>query len=324
MIKKKNSEAQLEEANYITVIKRLSGNLPTAYLFIAIILILLPSTPYSPFNEKINQLLEKIGFVAMTSGVFASVLKSIQFTGVFREELNKVISGSALLKNRKDLPDLWKKISKIIYSEKFPEINETLEDRILDTYFPTTKNHYNEDVVASIIIHELTDDFVIHYTQTIQYVSVLSSNGEASEFNFTSTLTDDENVEEMTRLISLKIDEEELQNKIVPIENTGEGLITYSITVPLIGKDRFSILHKMERRYSLKAENYKLLRFNTLTKNVDVTISFPPEIEVSFFGVGIITEFETVHEGIPNCISKRHRNDLILPKQGFGLSFNKK
>ncbi|WP_156169707.1 hypothetical protein [Sphingobacterium sp. IITKGP-BTPF85] len=110
-------------------------NLTIIYLLLAVIFILFPNTSYSPFSEKWNEILQKIGFISLTSGIFAGVLKSIQFTGLFQEELQKIVSGSEFLKNRKDLQDLWKEISKIIYSKKFPEISEELEDTILNSYF---------------------------------------------------------------------------------------------------------------------------------------------------------------------------------------------
>ncbi|KKX48754.1 hypothetical protein L950_0219440 [Sphingobacterium sp. IITKGP-BTPF85] len=126
------TQLQLLSIRYMTWIKK---NLTIIYLLLAVIFILFPNTSYSPFSEKWNEILQKIGFISLTSGIFAGVLKSIQFTGLFQEELQKIVSGSEFLKNRKDLQDLWKEISKIIYSKKFPEISEELEDTILNSYF---------------------------------------------------------------------------------------------------------------------------------------------------------------------------------------------
>ena len=160
----------IKEDDYLTQIKKwFKRNLTWVYFTIAIVFILFPNTNYSPFTDSWNNLIEKIGFIGLTSGVFASVLKSIQFTGLFKEELTKIISGTEFLNNRKDLPELWKKISKSIYDQKFPEISDLLEDRILTTYFPMNNNHYNEDFIVSIVIHDISDDFIINYTQTVEY-----------------------------------------------------------------------------------------------------------------------------------------------------------
>ena len=42
-------------------------------------------------NQWWNNILEKTGIAILSSGVFASVLKSIQFTGIFKDELSKVM-----------------------------------------------------------------------------------------------------------------------------------------------------------------------------------------------------------------------------------------
>tara|TARA_R110002072_G_scaffold300962_1_gene479312 strand:+ start:2171 stop:3130 length:960 start_codon:yes stop_codon:yes gene_type:complete len=315
----------LPEDDNITKIKKwFKRNLTWVYFTVAIIFILFPNTSYSPFNEYWNNLLQKIGFVGLTSGVFASVLKSIQFTGLFQEELTKIISGNEFLNNRKDLPDLWKKISKSIYAEKFPEISDLLQDRILETYFPMDTHHYNEDLIVSIVIHEIDKDFIINYTQTIEYNAILDSEKNQSNIVYTDTITDDKGVEEKNELLSFKIDGTEVDLDKCREVKREDGKIKYIHKVPITGKKKFKIFLKVKNTYSLKGENVKLLRFNTITKNVDLTVSHNKDIDVSFFNVGLVNDFEPIHTDIENTLSRRHRDDLILPRQGFGLSFNKK
>ena len=234
----------MEDKTKDTILKWIKNNITYIYFTLAIIFILYSNSTFSCFSVEWNKVIEKIGFISLTSGVFAGVLKSIQFTGLFKEELNKVISGSELLNNRKDLPELWKKISKIIYTQKFPEISDMIEDRILESYLQTKKNHYNEDIIISINIHELTDDLVISYCQTMEYTAILDSENNQSFFNFTSSLTDDKDLEEINRLISLQIDGKELKDSIIPEKTQTADKSTYSITLPLKGQKKFKILYK--------------------------------------------------------------------------------
>lgn len=314
----------IKEDNDFTKIKKwFKRNLTWVYFTIAIIFILFPSTSYSPFTVYWNNLIQKIGFVGLTSGVFASVLKSIQFTGLFKEELTKIISGTEFLNNRKDLPDLWKKISKSIYDQKFPEISDLLEDRILTTYFPMDTNHYNEDFVVSIVIHDINDDFIINYTQTIEYNAILDSENNISTIGYTETITDDKDVDEKNELLSFKVDGMEVDLDKCREVKKEDGYIKHIHNVQISGKKKFKIFLKVKNTYSLKEENFKLLRFNTITRNIDVTVSYNNDIEVSFFNIGLVNNFKPIHTDIKNTLSRRHRDDLILPKQGFGLSFNK-
>lgn len=110
---------------------------------------------------------EKMGLTILSSGVFAVILKSFQFTGLFREEIEKVILSSKFLEKRNDLPELWKLISSQIYKQKFPEINEDLQSIILDEYFPVSHKVYYENMIFTINIDEITADNVIKFTQTV-------------------------------------------------------------------------------------------------------------------------------------------------------------
>jgi len=300
-------------------------NLTWIYFVIAIVCIFWANSIFAPDNLNTCKLIEKIGFVALTSGVFAGVLKSIQFTGLFREELHKVISGTEFLNNRKDLPDLWKKITKVIYSDKFPELSDVIENLILSNYLPTVKNHYNEDVVVSIIVDDLSDDLTIEYTQTIEYFAVLDPENNNSSVAFSNNITDDPSVIEKNELITFTIDGDEYKENGNIIDDIEEGKKRFKIEVPISGKKRFKVSFTTKHKYSLKGENYKLLRFNTITKNVDVTVSFDEnKMQVSFFNIGLVNEFIPIHKNLKNQISRRHRDDIILPRQGFGLTFNKK
>ena len=52
-------------------------------------MIILYLSSWDVFNAYIKYILEKIGLAVLSSGVFALVLKSIQFTGIFKEENSK-------------------------------------------------------------------------------------------------------------------------------------------------------------------------------------------------------------------------------------------
>jgi len=293
------------------------------FSFISMLLILVPATNWFCIHPDIASLIQKIGFVALTSGVFAVVLKSIQFTGVFREELEKVMLSTEFLKNRKDLHKLWKDVSNQIYSNKFPKIAELIHNQILETYMPA-ESHYNEDVVVTIIINELTDDMVVHYTETMEHYAVLESAKKGSTYKFKSKLSDDLGLEEINELVSLQINGIELANTLPRREETINGFKQYTVTSPLIGSEKIKVLKKIEQKHSLKGENYKIINFGCIIKNIDILISYPEDVQVSFFPIGIIKDFEDTNRDMKNCISKRLRDSLIYPMQGFGISFNKK
>lgn len=128
-------------------------------------------------SDEINLSLNKAAFAIFSSGVFAVVLKSIQFTGIFKEEISSVMLTPKFVENRKDLHVLWGNISKALYRQKFPLISEAIQKRILETYFPTKQEYYFKKFNTTINISEISSDFVIKYTQ-IDDIIIIPEKGK--------------------------------------------------------------------------------------------------------------------------------------------------
>ncbi|MCZ8330739.1 MAG: hypothetical protein O9282_05465 [Flavobacterium sp.] len=311
----------MEESNWVKFKKWIYKYLGWIFMVLSLSLLLLSFSEIIP-SLKINQLIEKLAFALLSSGVFAVVLKSIQFTGLFKEEIEKVILGTNFIKNRRDLPELWRAISKEIYKRKFPNISEELENRILGTYFPTNSDYYYEDYVVTINIEELNDDFEVTYTQTCKYNVILDQDIDSTNLTLKTSI---KQLDGLTGIINdlefFKINGVDATPK--EDDDTLDDDTAKKFTIPLEGKGPFKIHSKFRRKYSLKTENYKLFRMNTFTKNMDVSISYPDNVCVSFFNIGNVNFFEKQHTEIKNQISRSHKNDVLLPYQGFGMSFEK-
>src|SRR5690554_6681751 len=105
------------------------------WMFLVLSLILLVANKTYWTNSEYHSLIEKIGMTILTSGVFATLLKSFQFTGLFQQEIRKVMLGTEFIDNRKDIIPLWKKVSKGLNINRFLDIVDKLEIYILKTYF---------------------------------------------------------------------------------------------------------------------------------------------------------------------------------------------
>lgn len=274
------------------------------------------------FVIKVNTGLEKVGLTILTSGVFAAVLKSFQFIGVFKKEIENVILDSSFLTKRSDLDDLWKKISKIIYNKKFPEISDDLESIILNSYFPTNHEYYYEDAIITINVEELDVNDNIKYTQTIKFKVVLAENIDEISMvqNYTVDKIDNVAVSNSERIF-YKIDGVDNMDKMEVIETETDFKIQRDCTLKISGKKSFILEIKEKRQYCIKNDNVKLFRVNSITKEMDVSISYPDNVHITFFNVGVIKRFEPKHIENKNTICRIHKNGLILPHQGFGLTF---
>lgn len=312
----------MDESNYKKFQRWMFSNMVWILLVTALLLMLITYLDLVK-NQKLIDILEKASLAILSSGIFAAVLKSIQFTGLFKEEIEKVILGTDFVKNRRDLPQLWKTISKTIYKKKFPKISEDLENRILDTYFPTNEDFYYEDYVVTINIEEINSDFEIVYTQTCKYKVVLDNDVDQIELSLETSISQEEDTSEIiNELQFFKIDDKDANVK--EDESTRDNPKISKYIIPIKGNGPFSIHSKYKRRYSLKNENYKLFRLKRFTKNMEVVIKYPDNVCVSFFNIGLVNKFQQQHVEISNQISRSHKNDVILPHQGFGMSFELK
>lgn len=278
----------------------------------------------SNFNN-ICYVSEKMGVAIFSSGVFAAILKSIQFTGIFKEEIEKIILGTKFIENRSDLPKLWKRISRSFYKKRFPDLTNDLQNIILNTYLPIKHKYYYDDFSVTINIEELNKDLIIKFTQTLK-IKVILAEGETEvmmEHNFAvDKFKGIENYE--NRREYYKIDGED------KLDNTDVKEVIDDFTIKKIyktlvsGKKAFILESKDRREYCIKDDNYKIFRVNSITKEMDVSINYPENMKVSFFNLGVVNNFEHKHVEHENYIGRIHKKGLILPHQGFGLTLAEK
>lgn len=272
-------------------------------------------------DGQVRHILTQAGVAILSSGVFAAALKSRQFTGLFKEELEKIILGSEFIKNRKDLPILWKTISKSIYLEKFPLISDELERIILYHYFPTDHDCYYKDFHVDIHITEITDDFVIKYVQTSRYTVIMSDDKTDSFLVQESEIDQESETPVLNQLDFFRING--VNQDLDEDESTKNDPTKSKYVIPIIGSNQYKIHSQYTREYSLRGENYKKFTMHYITDGMIVVVDFPDDVKVSFFNIGMVNSFSEHLAPRSHRISRIHEKGLILPHQGFGLSFEK-
>lgn len=302
--------------------KKIFENLTWILLLFSLVLIIFSLLNISK-NSQINEVLFKIAYAMLTSGIFTAILKSLQFTGIFKEEITKVMTSKSFLENRNDLPILWKDISKSLYNRKFPKIGTLLEDKILENYFPTNSKFYYEDYTVSINITEINDNFEISYTQICDYSVILDNIADSVILEIESKISDDD---DPNSSIKNELDyflvngvNVEMKEDVSTIKDAKKTLYKHELS----GAKVFKIKSKYSRKYPLKNENFKLFRMKYITYGMYVSVKFPENVRVSFFSIGLVKGFSNINEDFTQHICRILRNDIILPHQGFGLSFEK-
>ena len=273
-------------------------------------------------DDLVKELFEKAGIAILSSGVFASVLKTLQFKKIFSDEIQDIMLKGKFIRNRKDLPKLWFKISNELYNKKFPDISSELNSMIKNKYFPIDSDYYYSNFEVTINIEELTDDDIIKFTQTCKFSLVLSQ--DKKKINYKQAITNDNINGESTlkfERLYFKFNGEKLEGDFKTEQLDNETRKIYNVELKTDSNNDIEV--KDRREYSIKYDNIKIFRVGTITKEMDVSISFPKNLEVTFFNVGVVNNFEPKHVEHNRYIGRIHKKGLILPFQGFGLSFRK-
>jgi len=306
--------------NFDKIRAKIYNNLFWILLLLGVFIIYIST--WDTFNEYLKYILEKIGLAVLSSGVFAAVLKSLQFTGIFKKEIEKIVLGTKFIENRNDLPKLWRKVSRSVYNKKFPKISKELENIVLKNYFPTEHAYYYADFRYTLDIEELTDDNIIKFTQNFSFEVVLSKDETQAVLDGYFKI---EKKPELDNLVNdklyFKIDEEDYLDKLEKENFDNEFEKGFTFKCPVKNKSRFRVETKDRREYCINDDNYKIFRVNKITKEMNVSISYPENMNVSFFNIGLVDSFERVHIEHERMISRVHKKGLILPYQGFGITF---
>lgn len=280
------------------------------------------------FSLQIKAFIEKTSFAVLASGVFAGVLKSIQFTGIFKETMEDVVLGTDFIESKCEAKqlELWSAASKAIYNKKFPELSGLIEKRILESYLPTTKDYCYYDYTTTINVEEIDKDFNLTYTETVMFEVVLDHNVDKATLKFNVKLTQEKDENAFEKYEFYKVDDkdviEDLERKILP-DKKGER-IHYSLELEKKEDgSSFKIHCKSRKKCPLKNENYVISRFGTFVKGAELLINYPDNVRVSFFNIGSVKVFDEHHDDARNSISRKHKNDVLFPHQGFGMSFER-
>lgn len=282
------------------------------------------------FEEEWANLIESVGIAVLSSGIFAAVLKSIQFSGIFREEIEKVILSDEYLQRRKDLPELWRRVSKTLYEKRFPLISDDLENIVLEKYLPTGETYYYEDLSVEVIVEEFDGEFVT-LNESFSFQIVPSSKDEKIEL-FQRVALDvgsEDNSKTSYALTSFEVNGKEyLSEDVIGSDGNGYDEVgkpqrQIELRVNLEGKEKY-LCKKVERKvYSIKNDPYKAVRMGHITKGLELSVDFSgcENFDVDFLSLGTPYEYKTKMEKSRKVLVKTYEKGLILPNQGYVLIF---
>jgi hypothetical protein len=260
-----------------------------------------------------------LGKTLFASGIFALLLKTFQFMGVFKDELSKVVYDPKFLAKRRDLPEIWEGVSKELFKNKFTGISKRLLKDVTEVYFPTDHSTYYDDLEQFISIRYIDEGKVeVSY---IVNLNIICATNEKCTYEYSSTLTFKNDQSEVEMIIKKVEVDNEAKTPIHSVLTNGNQVID-SFKLHLSGKEKYKIKRDEIKKYFLDNDNIMYFRAAKITNNVKIDIQHPEDLVIDFKKCGTISDFELRKD---TTTFKQYRyNGILYPQQGYIITLNKK
>ena len=260
------------------------------------------------------------GKTILASGVFAGILKLMQISGVFKEELEKLMFEPKFLKNRNDIPSYWDKLSQELFKNKFPGISKKLLNDIKDTYFPTKSVTYYDQLEHFYEI-DLDDEGVLTIKQKVSLNVICSSSKESIEYSYINSIIFKNSKDEVSYNQNyVKIDNQS-PLKLKHDTSSTNNYLTNKFTITLKGQEKYEIERMEIKKYSLDCDDTIYFTAAKLTNSLSIHISHSKNLKITMYKIGTLKQF--VEKQNNTTFKKYEYKDIIYPEQGYMIRLAK-
>lgn len=266
------------------------------------------------------RLLDGLSSVIVMSALVSFLVDSVEFMGVFKRALEDIIYDSKFLKKRKDIDEIWVKVSKELFKSKFPQISNPLMQTVRKYYESDDGlklSYYNDYVNTYTLTLDENDRNIIHVVQDVSFTLNVE---DKEKFPFPMTMwtcTSAENKDKVTLLCENVTVNGKPATAEVSEPKYEEGTLRYDYKLQLEGSTEYKIKQRITKKYNLKEDNFIGHKARWLVNGLRVKVFHPKELGILFVNRGVMGEF-----------SKEEREDfkeyefkgLILKHQGYILT----
>lgn len=271
----------------------LKGSIPFIILVLGLI-----SFAYSVFgsfetNSKWKIFLHGVGEFSIVGGVFGVLLKSFQFMEIYKKELIDIIYEGKYLRNRKDLAEIWERVSKIMFENKFQGISGNVTNDVKTVYFPTNQVLYYDEYTqeTKIKLIEPGKD-KIEATQTSSfYVHAVSLKSKIT-LPFKNSIPYKESTKNdcSYTLKQLKIDGEPQEVLFTSdFDDTNKLVSTYNVV--LEGSLKYKIDIEVAYSYNLRDDPFIGFQKDFIINGFTLKLHFEHPLELLLMESGTLSTF---------------------------------
>ncbi len=269
------------------------------------------------------------GSIFMSSAVFMGIVKSYQFTGIFKEELRKVIFAEDHLSKRNDLDDIWENLTLQLCNQKFKKISNKLQKIVKQYYLPIEDDYYYKNTKLVVEI-EHNEDKAGYINVVEEYTTIINiEDSEKIDFKFTSSIPFPKDNSSFTsfELVEFTLNEQNIEWKKDQElkENSSNNILSNSFNIKLDcvkGKKEYIVYRKTKKCYALSENPYMGHTASGLYENYDFHLTYPKNMSFDWLGMGVLGKWKIKRS--ENAYSKTLKAGyigLMFKNQGFLLLF---
>lgn len=261
-----------------------------------------------------------VGQFCLIGVVLGLLTNTSTFESVVQKSLEKVLYGETFLGRRSDIREMWRKVSKRVYDNKFPGIAQEFLDRV-ESFFPKDKDDitYYNDYRRSIHIEWEDEELdIIRVNEHISFELMTDGSTKKITYKLWNSVSTTQPYEQNA---TIKVDGEVREIKMVPEIKESETESTAMI--PLEGSTKYKIDVQTSRKYKLSEDHFIGFKAKYILKGLFVTVdSMPANLHIQFINRGIREKFQDDVSTDSRRIVKRYQG-IVLPQEGYIISIYK-
>lgn len=269
-------------------------------------------------NDTLFKICLTIAQVCLSSVLITFVTNAVRFLGLFKEDLCDILYLKGdFLKERKDIPRLWKNISKEMVKNKFPDIHDILFGT-LSEYFDIDDNYYRDYRIETLLEWVDKNKGIVKSTKIRTYQLCVGDKPQPDyEIETWNTGGEDD-----VNIVSSELIVDNVLCDNRTITQIDGDRIKQSNFINIEANRTYEISLKVVKTYNIFKDWDITFGSRYITEKLTASLIVPPDIDAHFQTLGTLRDF---NKTLASQGRKYVYDGILLPGQGFtfALKVNK-
>jgi len=270
-------------------------------------------------------ILFSVASAILAGGVFAGLLKSFQFIGVFRDAIADVMYRDSKFLERLDLPALMLSVISASIAQRFPDLSRKMSKAVFDSYLTFAKDYYYTDMHRRITILSYEDKTDIVTFQEEFRLSIHASPGQEIDYSFKLYGPHLGSPSEIPcKVTGLGVDNQSYMDAVHAEAKDGNYFLGYELK--LSGRPTYNVTRTMDRRHVLAIDPFVKAVSTRFLDGAELVVEnrVPSKIGHHLIAIGLKEEAIVPDAAMVGDTKRWSIEGLIFPRQGYILLLSKK